>query len=337
MSGRKSAILSEDPSGAPVIWREGIYLVGTPIWCDARRARDVCFVSCAHAAGASRHGQLIATTPTLALLGPDPQGTQLPVPYGRPFTLGTVRLELVRSGHSLGSASLVADVHGHRVLYAGTVNPRGGGLGGAADLRACDAVVVAAAYGEPRYVFPPVHDMAAEVTAFAQEVIAAGGVAALLVTSPSKALDVASHLAERAPLSFLAHRSICEAGRRLRPTHPTLPRMRRWAAGMPGGHVLLWPAQQRDTLGPLPPGSRTALVSGRALDPQMVTSLAVDAAYPWSDQADHDSLLAYIESCGARQVFLTHRHAERLAAALDCPARRVRALGPPMQMPLFTR
>ena len=32
---------------APVTWRDGVHLTGTPIWCDARRRRDVCFVSSA--------------------------------------------------------------------------------------------------------------------------------------------------------------------------------------------------------------------------------------------------------------------------------------------------
>lgn len=367
----------------PVTWRDGIHLQGTPIWCDARRARDVCFVSCAHAAGASRHGQLIATAPTLALLGADPHGTQLAVPYGRPFTLGTVRLELLRSGHTLGSASLVADVGGQRVLYAGAIDPRGNGLGEAADLRACDALVLAATYGHPRYRFPPADQIKAAVAGFVDEVMAAGGVAALLVSSPSKALDVACWLAARGAIPLYGHRSVCAAVRRLRETHPTLPRVRRWspsssdvsAAGDPsggqgamrdeadaapdpapdpvldlatgpaadpaaggrahGGAVLLWPARQRHALDALPAGSRTALVSGRALDPEQVAALNVDAAYAWSNQADHDGLIAYIDSCGARDVFLTHRHAETLAAALDRESRRVRALGPPLQMPLF--
>lgn len=349
---------------SPVTWRDGIHLHGTPIWCDARRARDVCFVSCAHAAGASRHGQLIATASTLALLGPDPHGTQLAVPYGRPFTLGAVRLELLRSGHTLGSASLVADVGGQRVLYAGAIDPRGNGLGGAADLRACDALVIAATYGHPRYRFPLADQVKAEVAGFVDEVMTEGGVAVLLVSSPSKALDVACWLATQGMIQLFGHRSVCAAVRRLRDTHPTLPRVRRWSlqsgnsptAGdpsvsqdmvlddvgaapvtgpAPGSAVLLWPAQQRHALGTLPAGSRTALVSGRALDPEQLAVLNVDAAYAWSNQADHDDLIAYIDSCGARDVFLTHRHAEALATALDSESRRVRALGPPLQMPLF--
>ena len=30
---------------APVSWRDGIHITGTPLWCDALRTRDVCFLS----------------------------------------------------------------------------------------------------------------------------------------------------------------------------------------------------------------------------------------------------------------------------------------------------
>lgn len=333
-----------------VTWRDGVHLRGTVIWCDARRSRAVCFVSCAHALGHARHGQLIATAPTLDLLsaqaaqGAQVSETQLSVPYGRPFTLGTVRLELLRSGHGLGSASLVADATGHRVLYASAVNTHGGGLGGAADVRQCDALVVAAAYGHPMFAFPPVNDVVHEVAAFVQEVTAAQGAAVLLLTSPSKALDVASRLADLlssklpagAAPSFFAHRLYHDAARRLVSSHPSLPRMRRYAGKLPAGHVLLWPAQRRDALPPaLPRPSRVALVSGGAMDRELVATLAVDTAFPWSNQADCDELVEYIRTSGARQIFLTHRFAETLAERLAGKGRVIRALGPPRQMSLF--
>lgn len=327
------------PDVSVVTWRSGIHIRDTPIWCDARRPRDVCFVSCAHAAGASRHGQLIATAATLALLGPD-AGTgsaRLSVPYAQPFTLGSIRLELLRSGHALGSAALLAHVAGERFLYAGAVNPHGGGLGGKAEIRPCDVLILDATYGHPRYAFPPVEREIAAARAFALEVTAAGGVAALLVSSPAKGLDVMGRLSDDTHLAFAAHWSIHEAARRLRRLDPTLPAVRRWSGRPPAGKVLLWPVEQRQALGTLPGPSRVALISGQAMDPALVSALAVDAAFAWSNQADHAELLAYIEQSGAQSVFATSQHAEDLARALSSASRPVRALGPPRQMPLFAQ
>jgi hypothetical protein len=126
---------------APVTWRDGVHLTGTPIWCDARRRRDVCFVSGASRVGAG-HGQLIATPETLALIGAK---GQLGVPVHRPFTLGTLRLELIPSGRGLGGAALHVDAGDHSVLYAGEIRK--------ADVRAADAVVVASPV--PDGVEPP--------------------------------------------------------------------------------------------------------------------------------------------------------------------------------------
>ncbi len=95
-----------------VTWRDGVHVTGTMLWFDARRAREVCVVSSIDRvarAGQAGHGQLIATAPTLAMLGVAGGahgvggGVALATPTRRPFTLGQVQLELVPSGHTLGA------------------------------------------------------------------------------------------------------------------------------------------------------------------------------------------------------------------------------------------
>src|SRR5262245_47485879 len=113
--------VAEGRSTAPVTWRDGVHLTGTPVWCDARRRRDVCFVSSADRVGRAGHGQLIATPLTLALLDAR-GGGHLGVPLHRRFTLGTLRLELLASGRGAGAAALHVDAaSGPRVLYAGAI------------------------------------------------------------------------------------------------------------------------------------------------------------------------------------------------------------------------
>src|SRR5262245_44831781 len=104
-----------------VEWREGVHIVGTPLWCDARHTREACFVSSARVPGARRHRQVLATDVTLRLLPEAHERAKhstLAVPLGRPFTLGTLRLELFRSGFMPGAASLMIESKGVRVIYA---------------------------------------------------------------------------------------------------------------------------------------------------------------------------------------------------------------------------
>ncbi len=322
----------------PVSWRRGTHITATPIWCDAQRTRAVCFVSCAHAVDDTDHGQLIATEATLALLAREPESA-LASPYGRPFTLGTRRLELIQSGHAIGSAALAIDVDDRRVLYAGAINPHGGDLGGVADTRECDAIVVAASYGDPRFRFPPVTSARAQLLAFAEEVSAAGGLAVALVSSASKALDIAAYLGG-AGVDVFTHRTMHVAAQKLRRIDGSrLPPIRRWPGRLHEGksRLLVWPSWRHAGLAQveLPAASRIALVSGAAIDAEVIAEVGADTGIAWSNQADYDELLAYIDACGATQLYLTGTYAEPLAQTLDCRARPARALGPPRQMTLF--
>jgi putative mRNA 3-end processing factor len=326
---RSSRRITDDPAPAELsaAWWEGVRITGTAVWCDARRARDICFVSHAYAAEALRHGQLIATRPTLALLArkdrrQQPE-SQLAVPYGRPFTLGQLRFELFRSGHAAGAASLSLERDGVRAVYAGAVNPRGGGLGGVADVRRCDTLVIDAHYGHPRFAFPDVSETRDAVVAFADETVRAGAVPVLLVTSPAKGLDVAQQITNVRPVR--AHRAIHHAAQRLRGEGESVPRLKRWAGKLPRGEVVVWLADSADS--PSSPDTRVALVSGEP-HPSAARHFA---HFPWSNRADHAELVRYIAATGARRVFAVGRYADYLAGTLD----NVTALGPARQLNLF--
>jgi len=315
-----------------VTWRDGVHVDGTVLWCDARRARAVCFVSSADRLGRAGHGQLIGTRETLAQVRAVP-AERLVVPYHRPFTLGTLRLELAPSGHALGAAMLSTDHAGRRILYAGPVAPAGGGLGGVATARPCDVLVVAARYGRREHAFPPAETAAAALSAWAQEVCASGAAAVVLVTSAAKGLDVAARLATDGVVCG-GHRALHGAARALRVAGAGVPTLRGQAAL--AGRALLWLAADRRGLaraiGAVP--SRRALASGLAREPAAVAELGVDAAFAWSNAADRDRLVAFIRATGAREVCLTDRCAEDVRAALGARA-GARVLAPPRQMALW--
>ncbi len=319
----------------PVSWRDGVHVGGTPVWCDARRARDICFVSAADRIGRAGHGQLIATQATLAML--DASGGHLSSPYGRPFTLGTVRLELVPSGHALGAAALWIDGGGPRVLYAGAVCPAlGPGLAEPMTLRSCDALVVAAPYGAPGDRFPARATAVADWLTRAADARGRGAIAVALVTSTGKALDVAAATAA-AGFAVGAHRTVVDAIRRLGEVGalgaaaPALTAVKRGAVG---AQVLVWPLRERRRLA-VALGARAAeiaLVSGAAIDPAALAAAEAAHGVAWSNAADRDELLALIAASAAPRVYLTGRRAEAIAATLGP---RARVLAPPRQMALF--
>src|SRR5579863_3347118 len=122
------------------LYRAGVRLAGTVVACDAAAGGDLVFLS--HAAvlgargrralphvGGSRR-QILATEATLALLGPFGERLRaqtLVVPFGRPFVLGDLRLEIFPSGFMPGAASLLCERDGRRLVYAGPVGEIGWG------------------------------------------------------------------------------------------------------------------------------------------------------------------------------------------------------------------
>jgi putative mRNA 3-end processing factor len=298
---------------APIAWRDGVHLTGTPIWCDARRRRDVCFVSSADRVGRVGHGQLIGTPITLALLGAG--AGHLAVPVRQRFTLGTVRLELVPSGRGLGAAALFAELAGRRVLYAGAIRTRDAAE--LADVRTCDAVVVAAPIAGR---LPRLAQAAGRVATWTRAQLAAGRRAVLAVESALDGLEVAARLAADG-IPIAGSRSLRDAAARAG-TLATVPPIR--APGREPCAIVRVDGDRARGAEPVV----TARVSLRD------DSTDHDAAFAWPFAADRTQLLAWIEETGARDVYVTGPCAESIAASVGA---RAHVLGPPRQMTLFPR
>lgn len=340
-----------------------MHLTGTPIWCDARRRRDICFLSSADRLARAGHGQLIGTSLTLALLGARDQG-HLAVPLRQRFTLGTVRLELIPSGRGFGAAALHADIAGRTVLYAGQIRTSAGGVGDAAEVRASDAVVVAAPYGVPSDKFPPLARAIASTVEWTRAQLAAGRRPALMVDSLLDGLEVASRLAAEG-IAVAGGRGLREAAQRIadlvpgpqrvdgaieigssmRPratgSSPNIPPSPGPTSGIPPipapgkePRAIVWLDADRAglarALGDRVQGA--ALVSARVSARVRTGATGYTTGFAWAAAADRAQLLGWIEATGARDVFVTGGCAEAIVAALGP---RARVIGPPHQMPLF--
>ena len=170
-------------------------------------------MSSAERVGRAGHGQLIGTAITLALLGARDKG-HLAVPLRQRFTLGTLRLELIPSGRGFGAAALHVDITGKTVLYAGAVRTSAGGVGDAAELRTCDAVVVSAPFGEPRHRFPALTTAIDATIEWTRDQLARDRRPVLFVDTPLDGLEVASRLAAEG-VALAAGRTLREAAQRI--------------------------------------------------------------------------------------------------------------------------
>lgn len=331
---------------APVTWRDGVHLTGTAIWCDARRRRDVCFVSAADRLPLGKaRAQLIGTPLTLALLGAS-EGN-LAVPLRQRFTLGTLRLELIASGRGPGAASLYLEGAGKRMLYAGPVRPYDGTRVSAADVRACDTLVVDAPFGASKKKFPALDGVIDRVLAWARKQLAASRRPVLRVDTALDGLEVASVLAAEG-FALAGAKPIREAAARMAAlTDATLLR-KKTTNGTTGRPVSAIPGGRSSKPTPAIAAPTKELRATLWLDrdiPEVVTdqphatarlsghsTTTTEVSFAWPHAADRSSLLEWIEGTRAKEIYVTGGSAEAIVKALGA---RAKYLGPPQQMSLF--
>lgn len=326
-------------STQPVVWRQGVHIRETILWCDALRARDLCFLSHGAVAVRGGHRQVLLTSRTLELLAARKNGgfawEPLITPFGRRFTLGALRLELFPSGRLPGAASLLVVTKAGPIVYGGEVNPSAPGglrLAEPCEVRGAETLIVAAPLAPLARPLPPRQD--AEAALLAAVGRALDDRTWPIILAPAwGAAEEAILLLTRAGFRLSVHPRLAahlEAYRRLgldvpRPsTHPRL------------GTPLVWPLELRHSpqLARLERARRIA-AAGVGLDPRAPQLLGVDEVVPLADHADLDALLEYVRTTGARRVYFTTGYCEAVARALAKRHVEALPLGPPEQMKLL--
>jgi Cft2 family RNA processing exonuclease len=322
-------------------YRAGIRLRGTIVACDATAGSDLIFVSharalesrAAHALPRARAGrrQVLTTELTLALLGAPGERLRpcaLLAPLGRPFGLGTLRLELFPSAFMPGSASLLCEADGRRVVYAGPI-------GAGAAVRPAQALCVDATFGARRFSFPARDEALDDVRRLVTDALGAGRAPIVLCETANAGLDAAAALAG-AGVVTRAHRSLIQAAATFSGAGLAAPALQRFEGRLRPGEALLWPRDSRGAarLRALP-SPAVLLASARAADPAALAEAGAEHGVALAEHADFDGLLRYIDASGASEVALVGAPGDELAQALRARGVDTYAVGPPRQIGLF--
>jgi putative mRNA 3-end processing factor len=139
---------------------EGIYVPAADAWIDPSQPKPRALVTHGHADHArGGHGEVWATPETLAIMGVryGPQAGR-PVAYGETIRLGEVDIGFVPAGHVLGSAQIVLDHGGERVVVSGDYKRRPDPTCTPFQPVRCDVFVTEATFGLPVFRHPETHD-----------------------------------------------------------------------------------------------------------------------------------------------------------------------------------
>lgn len=316
----------------------GIHLVGTHLWCDCDRRRDLSFISHAHMEFVGKNRRILATDKTLKILTRGSGKVEaLTSPYRRRFTFGPLELEMHPAGHVLGSAQLLIERGGRRIVYTHDVSTRAMATTERARPIECDVLAIPATYGLPVYRFPPREEVAAGVRSFVARALEDNATPVFFAETIGLAQELMRIVGE-AGYKMRVQGSIYDVAKIYVEFGVSLPNARRFGGTPSRDEVVIFPPILRKhaaikKLKKL----RTALVSGRAVEPGFAFTQRVDEAFALADTVDHDELLSFIRETGARDVYLTGGYVEELGAELRAKGLRVLPLVAPQQLSLLLR
>ena len=145
----------------------GIHIVPADCWVDPSRAVAKALVTHGHADHArGGHGQTVATPETLAImkLRYATSDGATPVGYGETIKLpGGVDATYIPAGHVLGSAQILLEHAGERVIVTGDYKRRADPTCPPFEATPCDIFVTEATFGLPLFTHPPIEEEMAKL------------------------------------------------------------------------------------------------------------------------------------------------------------------------------
>lgn len=138
---------------------QGLYCIPGDFYIDPMRKVSRAVVTHGHSDHARAGNEaVLATGETLAImqsrLGRNCYGAGQAAAYGEAIGLGDVQVRLVPAGHVLGSAQIVIDYRGSRIVVSGDYKRRRDPTCPAFEPVACDVFVTEATFGIPVYRHP---------------------------------------------------------------------------------------------------------------------------------------------------------------------------------------
>jgi Cft2 family RNA processing exonuclease len=307
-----------------VTWDRGISLVGHGLWLDPLTVRELAFVSHAHTDHARRHRQAVMTQATFALLPQPlrPRSVRL-LDHGDSLELEGAWVSLHDAGHMLGSAQLLFEHGGCRLLYTGDMKLRRGAGCAPTPVPSCQVLVIESTYGRPHFRFPDPESAAEAVARWCRKALDSRVTPVLLAHATGKAQEVMLALA-RYGFRFALEERCVPSARAYEAAGLQLPD---WVEldGEPGERVVIVPPVGKEAVRRLG-RYRTALISGWACDPDFWRIFGADVAFPFSDHCDFDELVDVVRLSGADQIYTVHGFAEDFARHLRRRGMRAHAL-----------
>ena len=296
---------------------EGIYVRPADAWVDPSEAKPRALVTHGHADHArGGHGEVWATPETLAIMGVrygEQEGR--PVGYGETVRIGEVEVGFVPAGHVLGSAQIVLEFGGEKVVVSGDYKRRSDPTCAPFVPVPCDIFITEATFGLPVFRHP---DTGSEIDRLLHRLHAEPERCVLVgAYALGKAQRVITELRARghdAPIYYHgAMEQLCrlyeEWGVALGDLWPVAGA----AKDELKGHIVICPpGALNDRWSRRLPDPVTAMASGWMRIRQRARQRNVELPLIISDHADWDELTQTIQDVAPSEVWITHGREDAL-------------------------
>lgn len=323
---------------APFSWIRpepwGIHVVPADTWIDPSRPVPRALVTHGHADHArGGHGATIATPATLAImkLRYATSDGATPVAYGETIAIGGgVTATFFPAGHVLGSAQILLEHAGERVIITGDYKRVSDPTCAPFEVTSCDIFITEATFGLPVFTHPPIAEEIGKLLAARTE----NPDASILVGAYAlgKAQRVIAELRAAGHTDTIWLHGAMEGMCRLYEEHGVALGDLRLVSDAPSkdqmrGHIILAPpAALNDRWSRRLPDPVTAMASGWMRVRARARQRGVELPLVISDHADWNELTRTITEVNPQETWITHGREEALLRWCELGQRRARAL-----------
>jgi putative mRNA 3-end processing factor len=307
---------------------EGIYVRPADAWIDPSQPKARAWVTHGHADHArGGHGAVLATPETLAIMETryGPQSGQ-PIAYDEAIRVGDVDVRFVPAGHVLGSAQIVLEHRGERVVVSGDYKRRPDPTCPCFVPVPCDIFITEATFGLPVFRHP---DTGSEIDRLLHRLHADDRRCVLVgAYALGKAQRIICELRARGHEQPIYFHGAIERLNQLYESFGVdlgvlLPATGAAKAEMTGHIVIAPPAALNDRWSRRLPDPVTAMASGWMRIRQRARQRNVELPLIISDHADWDELTMTIRELEPTEVWITHGREEALKHW--CMTRQIKA------------
>lgn len=295
----------------------GIHVRPADAWIDPSIPSPRALVTHGHADHArGGHGAVWATPETLAIMetryGPQ---AGVPVAYGEPLSLGEVEVRFVPAGHVLGSAQIVMDYRGERIVISGDYKRRPDPTCARFEPVPCDVFVTEATFALPVFRHPDTHEeldkLLAALHANPARCVLVGAYALGKAQRVIRELRVMGH--DDPIYLHGALQRLCDLYVEQGVDLGELRAATGAAKAELAGHIVLCPpGALNDRWARRLPDPITAMASGWMRVRQRARQRNVELPLILSDHADWDELTETIRELSPKEVWVTHGREEAL-------------------------